>query len=66
MSTYADQVTKEWHKLVDDQILTEAQILQAGNVIDYPTYREKVGRIWGLRNAIDLFADAQSNVNKRT
>jgi len=51
--------------LIEMEILNETIIVSLGNVPDYAAYREKVGRIYAYRKAMELFEVAQSNLEKR-
>ena len=64
--TFSDAVLDEVQRLVAEEAATEMAILAAGNVVDYATYREKIGRLYAYRRVIeDLFPLAERNLEKR-
>ena len=65
MQTFADALLREVQRLISEEAENEANILTLGNVGDYATYREKVGRLYAYNKVVKLFETAQDNLEKR-
>lgn len=66
MLTYSSVFERELHRLINAKIEEMKEQLSTGVAVNsIETYREKVGRIAGLRDALDLFEDANDIVEKR-
>ena len=65
MQTFSTAVMDETKRLIGEEYEIETGILNLGNVPDYAAYRERVGRLYAYRKAMELFEVAQSNLEKR-
>lgn len=63
--SFSVAVLNETKRLIDEEMGEEAKILALGNVSDYASYREKVGRLYAYRRVIELFDEAESKLEKR-
>lgn len=63
--TFSTAVMDEAKRLINEAYDEDANIVALGNVPDYGAYREKVGRLYAYRRVIELFDEAQSNLEKR-
>lgn len=59
-------VTSRWHNLLrsklDDEIEKSVGALGEGVAADYPAYREQVGRIRGLRDALKIAGNTDTEM----
>jgi hypothetical protein len=66
MLTYNNLFEIELKKLIQEEIDRTTENLQAGlSVTDYCEYKRLVGRISGLKLAMELCEEAQNNVIQR-
>ena len=65
MQTFADALLREVQRLIAQEIENEGNIVSLGNVVDYASYKERVGRIYAYNKAVQLFETAQDNLDKR-
>jgi len=65
MQTFANAVMEETKRLIQEEAESDMNILALGNVVDYAAYREKVGRLYAYRKAIELFDVAERILEKR-
>ena len=63
--SYAVQFEVELRKLIEKEIEAALEVLSLGNVADFAEYKREVGKIQGLRLALECCEDAHTNVNKR-
>ena len=67
MQTVGGLILREIANLVQGEIDAIREHIELGHsVTDYPAYKEKVGKLWGLRRTQEIFIEAASNVEKRT
>lgn len=55
----------ELRKLIEREIESVLEVLSLGNVADFAAYKHEVGKIQGLRLALEYCEDANTNLNKR-
>lgn len=56
----------EFEQLLKNAVAEQADVIMAPHAIaDIGTYKHHVGIVTGLRLALDLLEEAQSNINKR-
>ena len=66
MLTYGSAFERELSKLIHARVESLINNLSNGYAIDrIETYREQVGKISGLREALELFEEANDIVSKR-
>jgi len=66
MLTYNNQFEIELKKLIEGEIKRLSDnVTTGGGVQDYADYKNQIGKISGLRMAIELCEDAQDILNKR-
>ena len=66
MQTYSSVFERELLKLIDAKAQAILAELAAGySITTIEAYREKVGKLAGLREVIDLFEEANDLVSKR-
>ena len=63
--SFAVQFEIELRKLVEKDIESILEVLSLGNVADFAAYSREVGKIQGLRLALEYCEDANTNLNKR-
>ena len=61
MLTRAEQILL---KKLSEQIESRADMIASGGVSDYPEYRENVGFIRGIKTAISLLEETNSELTK--
>jgi hypothetical protein len=65
MLTKYELIIREWRKFVDEETSRLRDVLAAGIAIkSYEDYLRHVGRIEGLRTAIDHMAEAEKEVER--
>ena len=66
MLTYASVFERELAKLINARIEDLKNELSTGIAVDsIENYRQKVGKVAGLREALELFEEANETANKR-
>ena len=65
MLTYNTLFEHEFKKIILAEIERVTDILASGSAIDYADYKQQVGRIQGLRAALDYCDEASSIISKR-
>jgi hypothetical protein len=65
MLTYNTLFEHELKKIILAEIERVADVLANGSPIDYAEYKQQVGRIQGLRAALDYCDEASSIISKR-
>jgi len=65
MLTYNTLFEHELKKIILAEIERVTDILANGSAIDYAEYKQQVGRIQGLRAALDYCDEASSIISKR-
>lgn len=65
MQTLSNLFETELRKFIDDELMRLGDIMQAGNVEDFPDYKEKVGIIKGLKKALELCDDVAFELANR-
>jgi hypothetical protein len=66
MFTYNDLFESELKKLIQEEIDRVTENLQSGlSITDHVEYKRQVGKISGLRFAMELCEEAQKNIIQR-
>lgn len=58
MLTTKDRLVHEYKKLIREEYIRIQENLASGSAMDYSQYRQQVGRIQGLAEALELFESA--------
>jgi hypothetical protein len=65
MLTYNSLFEHELKKIILSEIERLTDVLANGSPIDYADYKQQVGRIQGLKQALDYCDEATSIISKR-
>lgn len=65
MLTTNQQFRQVLERMIGEDVSTETEWLANGAALDFPDYRFRAGKIQGLRRALALCDEAESEINKR-